>query len=418
MKLKSGIIGLEGSVGRRILRATNYFISRDSVLSPLVLFLLSLFLPSYRHRKILPISWLDETVDGFVSQICPEARGVSFGPNIDGEQCCEQVVLPAINLYCFSNAAVSANSSSVVVNGKVVIERVKATETERCDYSSGQIVMHGLQSALVCTKYSGHLESGFFLGGNGSSNYYHWMVEILVKLKFLEQCKEFDNLPLLVNEAVAETESLMDALVLLVPERRVVLMGRYDTYFVETLVYINSPNECPFNLRKNFEMRVRDFTFREPEIKFFRESLLGKLSIAHVAGRERIFMARRGIRRDYNQDEIFEISAGFGFRKVFMEDMSLREQIDLVSRSEFIVGPTGAAWTNLLFCQPGTRCLCWMAEESKGFSGYSNIAKFVGAEMRYLTYQSAAKSTRDLYTADYCLDKEKFRQALSELFIE
>ena len=418
MELKTGIIGFGRSIGSRIFKFANYFVSRDSALSPFVLFSLSLLFPSYRHRKLVLIEWLDESREGAVNQICPETEGVSYGPNIDGVQHTEQVTLAAINLYRFSNAAVSANSSSVVINGKAIIERVKGTHVERCDYSSGQIVMHGLRSALVSNKFRAQLKNGFFLGGNGSSNYYHWMVEILVKLKFLDQHKEFDEFPLLVNESIAETKTLMDALVMLAPNRPVFLMGTYDTYLVENLIYINAPNECPFNLRKSFEMRIEDFYFRETAIYFLRENLLDKSLAESTAGKERIFMARRGTRRDYNQEEIFEILAGNGFRKIFMEDLSLRQQIDLVSNSEMIVGPTGAAWTNLVFCRPGTQGLCWMAEESRGFAGYSNIARIVGADLRYITYKTGAKSTEELYSTNYLLDKTLFSEALSRLMIE
>lgn len=417
MELKTSIIDFGRTIERRLFKWVNYFISRDSALSPFIISILSLLLPFYRERKLVPVAWLDQKGEGFVSEICPEASGVSYGPSIDGVECSENVKLPAINLYSFRNAAVSADSSSVVINDKAIIERVRGADLGRCDYSSGQIVMHGLRSALVNNKYRAQLKHGFFLGGNGSFNYYHWLVEILVKLKFLAQYSEFDELPLLVNESIAETKTLMEALVMLAPNRQVILMGKYDTYLVDNLVYINAPNECPFNLRKNFEMRVADFYFRESTINFLRETLVGMPSIESAACKERVFMARRGTRRDYNQEEIFEILAAHGFREIFMEDMSLREQIDLISHAEMIVGPTGAAWTNLVFCQPGTKCLCWMAEESRGFAGYSNIAKIVGADLRYLTYETGAKSTEELYSTNYHLDKTKFQEALSRLLI-
>lgn len=417
VELKTCKTGFRSRAERSLFKCVGYLVRRDSLLSPYILSLLSLLLPLYRQKKLVPIAWLDENKVGFVREICPETQTVSYGPSIDGLECIENVTAAAVNLYSFKYAVVSADSSSIFVSGKAIVERAKGTETERSDYSSGQIVVHGIRSALVRDKFGSHLENGFFLGGNGSSNYYHWMMEILVKLELLEQLSEFDKIPLLVNEGNAETKNLMDALALLAPDRQVVLMGKHDSYLVETLVYINAPNSCPYNLRKNFEIRIRDFAFRESTIKFLRQSLLGELTDGHKAATERIFMARRGTRRGYNQEEIFEILARYGFRKVFMEEMSLREQIELVSKSEMIVGPTGAAWTNLVFCQPGTKCLCWMAVESSGFSGYSNIAKIVGADLRYLTYKTGAKSTRELYSTDYHLDKEKFQRALSQLFI-
>ena len=56
-----------------------------------------------------------------------------------------------------------------------------------------------------------------------------------------------------------------------------------------------------------------------------------------------------------------------------MGELSLDEQLAVVHQTEWIVGPTGAAWTNLVFCQPGAKCLCWMAEESGEFSALGEL---------------------------------------------
>jgi capsular polysaccharide biosynthesis protein len=98
-----------------------------------------------------------------------------------------------------------------------------------------------------------------------------------------------------------------------------------------------------------------------------------------------------------------------------MEDLSLREQINAVNSAEMLAGPTGAAWTNLLFVGRGARCLCWMAEEQRGFAAYSNLAHAVGAELRYVTYPTGIKESRRLYLTDYWLDPAEVERELSEL---
>ena len=80
-----------------------------------------------------------------------------------------------------------------------------------------------------------------------------------------------------------------------------------------------------------------------------------------------------------------------------------------------LAGPTGAAWTNLLFVERGTRCICWMAEEQRGFAGYSNLAHAVGAELRYLTYATGVRDSERLYFIDYRLDPAGVERELNEL---
>ena len=106
---------------------------------------------------------------------------------------------------------------------------------------------------------------------------------------------------------------------------------------------------------------------------------------------------------------------GEGFQPVYPERLSLNEQKRLMAAAEFVVGPSGAAWTNLVFCSPGTRALCWMPEWASGFSFYSNLARIIGVDLRYVTYSTNARSTAELFLADYHLDTAAVRRALDAL---
>jgi hypothetical protein len=53
-----------------------------------------------------------------------------------------------------------------------------------------------------------------------------------------------------------------------------------------------------------------------------------------------------------------------------------------------------------------------MAEEFGDFSAYSTIARLVGADMRYITYKTGARSTDELYRKDYAVDVSKIAQWL------
>lgn len=100
-----------------------------------------------------------------------------------------------------------------------------------------------------------------------------------------------------------------------------------------------------------------------------------------------------------------------------MDELSLTEQMALISNAEAIAGPTGAEWTNLIFCSPDTKCLCWMADGYGDFAAYSTLAKIVGADLRYLTYRADAKSTGDLYTAGYYIAPDAVEQATEGLLV-
>ena len=179
----------------------DYFVNRDSSVALPFVSIIALADGVDRRRMLLPLDWLDDNRTGFKRILEPEKLGLSFGPCINGTQQVEKVRIPSVNLYVFENAGVCASSSSILLENKIIVERAGNGETERCSFAAGHLVTHGQNSALVSTRPAGRLNKGVFLGGNGSSNYYHWMIEILPKLKFLNELDcEYKDFPLLVSE--------------------------------------------------------------------------------------------------------------------------------------------------------------------------------------------------------------------------
>ena len=404
-----------------LLGTTDFLVRHDSRMAPPFVRAMALLLkierggfddPIYRIRA----EWLDLNRAAVKETLAPERAGRSYGPMINGAQRVADVRLPAVNLYEFSHAVVSAASSSVIVDGKLIIERVEGVDPRRCNYAEGQIFLHGRRSAFLLERATQRLDAGIFLAGNVSRNYYHWMIEILPKLQFLPQVDaRYPRLPLLVSEGVVQIGSLRESLAMIARDRPVIVLEDGVLYEVARLVYINAPNKCPINLRPGYELRTSDFFFREDSIAFLRDRLGAHAGRAGGSSGKRVFFGRKGERRRYNEEEVYAAFAREGFVRVLMEELSLRDQIELMSGAEMVAGPTGAAWTNIIFCREGTRCLCWMAEESREFSAYSNLAKIVGADLRYVTYPTGARSTRELYSMDYRVDAGAIQRELAAL---
>lgn len=366
--------------------------------------------PRFHRPARVALAWLDQAACGAKTTVRPASEGWSYGPTIRGRQQVERLHVPGLARYEFSDARVNAGSSSILVPDQLIVERVPGVDVSRCNYAAGHLLAHGLRTAIVASGPEQHIESGIFLGGNGAFNYYHWLVELLPKLEFVKE----DGPPLLVSDDVDRIATFRDALRRVAGAREVVFLRQDLTYRVSRLIYIESPSICPFNLRSGEEFRVQDFIVRASSIRFLRDHLLGSPA-PQVSIRRRLFLARKSVRRDYNQDDIFAVCRRHGFEKVYMEDMSLREQIEAIRSAEMIAGPTGAAWTNLIFAEPGTRCLCWMAEEQRGFAAYSNLARAVGADLRYVTYVTGVSDSDRLYFLDYRLDPADVERGLEDL---
>ena len=372
----------------------------------------------FTHREFLPIVWLDGCRPE--AQCEPGQRGTAVSPNIAGRAVTAEVVLPPVRQYAFSNVQIVANSTVFTSESNLIIERVPGIDDARCRFSGGRLVTHGRHLAEIDVRplHGTPLDNGFFLSGYGAFNYYHWMIELLPKLSYWRQLSpELRTYPLLVSEAVREYPSMMEALAMFCDEAETRVLNDDEVYTVGHLIHINAPNTCPFNLEAGHEVRVTDFLVRPETIRDWRRRVGIGQRHGPTDGR-RLFLARSAAHRSYNEEEILPVFVREGFEPVYLERMSLREQIAAINSAELIAGPTGAAWTNLIFCGEGAKGLCWLPDQAKQFSAFSTIANIVGVDLRYLTYPTDARSTFDLYSADYRLEVGEVERALSQLLVE
>lgn len=370
----------------------------------------------------MPIEWLDDNKDNLVITLEKRETGYTYGPIYErGKQTVETITLPEINLYHFNNASVSALSSSVIFDNRIIIEQVNHIDPKRAVYAQAHIFEHNARYALVRKSADAFIEKGIFLGGNGAFNYYHWMIEILPKLKYIDIIEKngFSDYPLLVSEDIAQIKTFQESLNLLRREKRLEILRKNQIYRIGKLLYINAPNNLPFNLRENEKMRITDFITRPSALNYLRNELLPHQYLTQrvLESGGKIFFSRRNARRQYNEDEILPIFQEQGFSPVFMDELTLNEQVALMANAEYVAGPTGAEWTNLIFCKEGTQCLCWMADDFGEFAAYSNLAKLVSVELLYLTYHAGAKSTGELYCKSYYLDTKIIKRMI-ELLIK
>ncbi|MGF7219112.1 hypothetical protein GGR92_005294 [Spirosoma lacussanchae] len=70
--------------------------------------------------------------------------------------------------------------------------------------------------------------------------------------------------------------------------------------------------------------------------------------------RERLYISRAGRRRIANKDALVKLLQQYDFTIVEVKPRSLSEQLSLYNRASLIVGPHGASFSNIIWCEPGT----------------------------------------------------------------
>jgi len=87
-------------------------------------------------------------------------------------------------------------------------------------------------------------------------------------------------------------------------------------------------------------------TFDCTAFTFFPDTY-SQFDFTSSTGFDRIFLARRGTRSLMNHGEIERVTAAHGYRTLFMEDYSLRDQLSIGARARHVVAVHGAAMSLL-----------------------------------------------------------------------
>ncbi|MBI3451718.1 MAG: tetratricopeptide repeat protein [Rhodospirillales bacterium] len=188
----------------------------------------------------------------------------------------------------------------------------------------------------------------------GCTNYYHWMIDYLPRLRMIDALPELRDVPILVNADFCgfQRESLaaigFDTRRLKIPPAKALI--RCKTLIVPH--FMDRPIEE--NLTPDFWQSTATLEI----VAWLREKFLP--AGAHDAGvGGKIFISRREakFRRCVNEAEILAIAVAAGFHEVRLEKLSFARQAALFAGASTIVGTHGAGFTNVVFAPPGSRVI-------------------------------------------------------------
>jgi capsular polysaccharide biosynthesis protein len=181
-------------------------------------------------------------------------------------------------------------------------------------------------------------ESVALLAIKDSAIYYHWMMDVIPRILLLQQ-NGIQVQRYIVNsskQASFQKESL--ALLGISPSQ---IIESSDTMHIQSRRLI-----IP-----GFKGHVRD----KWSCDSLRKALKEQNGIEPIPGYERIYISREKARKRnvQNEPEVMDLLSQYGFRKVILEAIPLREQIRIFSSASVIIGPHGAGLTNIIFSNPG-----------------------------------------------------------------
>jgi len=170
-------------------------------------------------------------------------------------------------------------------------------------------------------------------------NLWHWMLDSLPRIHSLEKVAPKTGLTLLMpagsNKYVRET-------------LRCILPDHFKVEYVSDPEWLKTElflwpslvsGRCMGLLPREYYDAIRSRMFKKYD-----------LPRQHTK-KERLYISRAGAghRRVLNEDAVMQLLGKFGFRKVTLQEMSFREQVELLHRAEFVIGPHGSGFGGTFF---------------------------------------------------------------------
>ena len=287
------------------------------------------------------------------------------------------------------------------------------------DYSYG-LVRDNAKFCQIKRKKKVYIEEAFFLDGMWSWNWYHFVTQVLPKMKFLSMIPR--EVPILVSKQLAMENNFQaifrvflekhDAL-----DRQIIYLSDGRAYSVKRLYVASAQGLVIPDLNKNTTNVVRPewALYKKSTISFIRKTLLSVMDSAKTYP-QHIYITRRNAsgRRRFNEEEIVAFVESAGYTVVAPEEYSIQEQVALFNNAKNIIACSGAALTNLIYCQPGCKIIIMNNYQSQ-IGIFNTIASLVCANSISISGYDYAMQKGDDSQDAFTIEPDKVKNAIQQM---
>ncbi len=257
----------------------------------------------------------------------------------------------------------------------------------------------GISINLKSYNYAHIDEAAIFINAL-ATNYAHWMTEILPRIAAFCKNSKYKTIPLIINHGLHK--NIIHSLRLIAGDRSVIFLDTNQRIDIKNLHVVSEAGYTSFEPRRNSIPQSSNGVFNLEALKHVRNFFKSKVT-NNKKWPKRIFLKRNsGYRNLTNSKEIEMLLRQKGFVVYECEKLSLEDQIGLFSNADYIIGPTGAHFTNILFSKSKAHIIILISNAiGSNFKYWPNIASLFGIHIKYIignaTHPKSSKIHSDFY---------------------
>lgn len=289
-----------------------------------------------------------------------------------------KAAVPDLHLLELHDVGVIGSTMAVVRNGKVLHPELLHTEPIHDPKAPDiyQFADAGRKSLNfnTFTRFGGRrrIKMGIHLLKEHSFNYYHWLFECLPRLMyFIENINKAGNhekFTILVDHNILEQG--LDAMRRLINfPFEIERVRRGELVSCDKLFYTSPLWYSLDNSRHRVDPH-RDYAVDKYAVKVIRNSFRDLMK--RNAPSRKIYLPRVAsqVRKIINSKQVEDLMREHGFEFIYPHEFSFGEQIELFSSAKIVVGASGAAFSNMVFMQPGTKAVIFSPKQMEVFNYY------------------------------------------------
>jgi capsular polysaccharide biosynthesis protein len=249
------------------------------------------------------------------------------------------------------------------------------------------------RAALCSTKAWRKIPKGTWIIDEWSANYFHWMTDCLPRI--WEGLERDPQSPIILPESFRSLSYVVQSLELL-PVQVEYFKSR-ENLRVDTLILTARTATFP--------------NFNPPLIQKTREILALKPT---QTPSKKVYVSRKLApkRKAHNELEVELLLRKRGFDIIHAEQLSVKQQLDLMAKTKLLVCLHGAALTNMLFLPPEAKVLELRNIGDSVTQCYFNLASALGLDYFYTLNKG---DHRDTIMADFTIDLLALESALDTI---
>jgi len=232
--------------------------------------------------------------------------------------------------------------------------------------------------------------------------YYHWLFDILPRFNILDVMKtKVDGY--IINNKYKFQKEYLDLIGI---NENKIISPKVNGYIeIENLVVPSLPGNIGIPTLKSCEYLRNKFSKYKQKYD----------------QKKRLYLSRKDAltRRVLNEVELIETLKYYNFEFIELSNISIKDQINLFSNSEIIVGPHGGAFSNIVFCEENTNIIEFMPVTYTSYC-FLIISKLISLNHKILQcktiYNKPSRKNFKIYNKhDIYVDIGQFLTLLSAL---